>query len=357
MKIAYILPSIINKGSITIFKDLINCINNLYPDIQIDVFYFKKHDINFFDYKNVKKISLLKKIELNEYDIIHSSGIIPNFYTFFYKKRVKATFVTTIHSYLKEDLSNSYNKIQANIINFLWLKILSTQDCVAVLTNDAKKYYLNKINTKISVVNNGRDFNKQDSVSDYDIEIEKIIEIKKKYKIIGSNAVISKIKGIEQVLYSLVYLKDYFFVLVGDGNEKTNLIDLSKSLGVYERCLFVDFKNNINSYTELYDLYVMPSRSEGFGLALIEAISLDIPCLCSDIPVFKELFNEEEIIFFELDNIEDLVLKMKILENQDIVQKLILNAKAKYLTNFTSTKMTHNYISLYKSLISQQCSL
>lgn len=351
MKIAYILPSIINKGSITIFKDLITGINSLYPDIQIDVFYFKKHDKDFFDYKNVKKISLLKKTELNGYDIIHSSGIIPNLYTFFYKKRVKATFVTTIHSYLKEDLSNSYNILLANVINFLWLKILSTQDCVAVLTNDAKKYYLNKINTKINVVNNGRDFNKQDVVSDYNTEIEKIIELKKQYKIIGSNAVISKIKGLDQVLYSLVYLKDYFFVLVGDGPEKNNLITLSKTLGVNNRCLFVDFKNDINSYTKLYDLYVMPSRSEGFGLALIEAISLDIPCLCSDIPVFKELFNEEEIIFFELDNIEELVLKIKILDNQDIVQKLILNAKTKYLAHFTSAKMTDNYISLYKRLI------
>lgn len=349
MKIAYILPSIINKGSITIFKDLITGINNLYPDIQIDVFYLKKHDIIFFDYRNIKKISFFKKIEFKEYDIIHSSGIIPNFYTFFYKKRFESTFVTTIHSYLKVDLSNSYNKLQATIINFLWIKMLSSQDCVAVLTNDAKKYYLNKINTKISVVNNGRDFKKHDSVSDYDIE--KIIEIKKKYKIIGSNAVISKIKGLEQVLYSLVDLKDYFFVLVGDGNEKTNLIDLSKSLGVYERCLFVNFKNNINTYTELYDLYVMPSRSEGFGLALIEAISLDIPCICSRIPVFQELFNEDEIVFFELDNIEQLVFKIKFLESKENKQKLILNAKTKYLSSFTATKMTHNYISLYQSLI------
>ena len=355
MKIAYVLPSVVNKGSITIFKDIITYFISLDKDIIIDVYYFKEFDQLYFNYPNIRKISFFKKIPFREYDVIHSSGILPNFYIFLFGKKNASIYLTTIHSYLKQDLSNSLNKYLAILINNFWLKILVKQDCVAVLTNDAKKYYFNQIRTEIAVVNNGRDFGESNS-NFIDDDINSILELKKRYTVIGSNAVVSKIKGLEQIILSLTHLKEYCFVLLGEGDEKNRLIELAKTLNVYDRCLFLGYKSNVFVYTYLYDVYLMPSRSEGFGLALIEAISLKIPCVCSNISVFNELFSCDEVLFFDLDNIEELALKIRILENQIIKNNYIAKAYSKYINFYTSEKMSQNYFDLYRYLMKKLCS-
>ena len=50
----------------------------------------------------------------------------------------------------------------------------------------------------------------------------------------------------------------------------------------------------------------MPSYSEGFPLAMLEAASMQKAIVCSDIPVFREIFSEQEIVTFELDNTNSL---------------------------------------------------
>ncbi len=77
----------------------------------------------------------------------------------------------------------------------------------------------------------------------------------------------------------------------------------------------------------------MPSRSEGFGLALIEAIQQKIPVICSDIEVFKELFSEKEITFFKLD---DTISLKKALETAlKIGKQKVELAYSRYINNYT----------------------
>src|SRR5665647_3488542 len=60
-------------------------------------------------------------------------------------------------------------------------------------------------------------------------------------------------------------------------------------------------------YLKYFDFFIMPSRSEGFGLALIEAIQQKIPVICSDVAVFRELFHEDEVTFFKSEDLPSLV--------------------------------------------------
>jgi len=57
-------------------------------------------------------------------------------------------------------------------------------------------------------------------------------------------------------------------------------------------------------------MLVMPSYYEGFGLPVLEALTLGCPVICSDIPVFHELF-EDHVTFFDLNSKEDLRNKIK----------------------------------------------
>ena len=76
---------------------------------------------------------------------------------------------------------------------------------------------------------------------------------------------------------------------------------------------FID-KNNLNDYVEMpgylkekeikiYSeslIYVFPSLDEGFGIPLIESIKSEVPIICSDIQIFKEI--ERSLLYFKASN-------------------------------------------------------
>lgn len=121
--------------------------------------------------------------------------------------------------------------------------------------------------------------------------------------------------------------------------------NLAESLGVADRILFLGFRDNARDYIHYFDIYVMPSRSEGFGLAMMEAVAAKKTIVCSDIPIFKELFSEDEISFFSIDNMNS--LSSTILNAIERKSELVNNAHATFLRRYTSDVMASKYLALY----------
>ena len=127
-----------------------------------------------------------------------------------------------------------------------------------------------------------------------------------------------------------------------------SLKKLSKDLNVNDRCYFLGFKTNAISYLSLVDIYIMSSYSEGFPLSLLEAGILGKPVICSDIEIFRELFSDKEVCFFELDNIKTLVNCIhKIGNNLDYFS---INIKDKVTKIYSSKNMAQSYKNLYINL-------
>src|SRR4051794_40426911 len=85
------------------------------------------------------------------------------------------------------------------------------------------------------------------------------------------------------------------------------LRQLAADVGVLSRCIFLGYQPNARDYLSFFDLFIIPSYSEGFPLGLLEAAQHHLPIVCSDIGIFKELFTQEEVSFFEVDNVQSLV--------------------------------------------------
>ena len=91
----------------------------------------------------------------------------------------------------------------------------------------------------------------------------------------------------------------------------------------------------------------MSSYSEGFPLAILEAGFEQLPVVCSDIPIFRELFTEEEVCFFELDNTPSLELAVvKCYDNKDVYGRSIFNT---INSKYTAIIMADKYFELYQS--------
>ncbi len=118
-------------------------------------------------------------------------------------------------------------------------------------------------------------------------------------KIIGSVGRLDQQKGYDLFLMSLPSLaalipagERWGILLIGDGPEREKL---EKQAKVIERdfpmlrIVFPGYLPDAAAWLPVLDLFVMPSRYEGFGLTLTEALSFGIPALCSQADSLPEL--------------------------------------------------------------------
>ena len=86
-------------------------------------------------------------------------------------------------------------------------------------------------------------------------------------------------------------------------------------------------KEEVRAYYKNASIYVFPSRDEGFGIPVLEALSFSIPTICSDIPVFKEI-GEDSVRYFKVGDINSLTENIELLLNsQDLRNQLIKKGK------------------------------
>ncbi len=101
-------------------------------------------------------------------------------------------------------------------------------------------------------------------------------------------------------------------VIIGDGPEKYDLANLAKKLRVT-----IKFKNMVDDaekYNEIIKsmFMVFPSSFEGFGMPPAEALACGKSCICSDIPIFKEVY-KDKVEYFKNDDIYSLIKKIRLL--------------------------------------------
>jgi len=103
-------------------------------------------------------------------------------------------------------------------------------------------------------------------------------------------------KDHDTVLRALAILKEQgrtlTLRLAGDGPRKDELIKLSRQLSIGEQVLFHGDRHDIPELLGASDLFIFATKTEGFGLALIEAMSAGIPIISSDLPVCRQILQD-----------------------------------------------------------------
>lgn len=344
MKIAFLLPSLANKGPIIFCRDLVEILLEMDNTVKVDVFYFDPIIQVAFPCPT-KQITFFTKIDFDQYDIVHSNMLRPDLYLAWHRKQIKGVALSTLHCYNKVDLGLTYNPLIADLGSRLWLYALSRLNHVVVLNKDMQQYYAKSLK-KNTVIINGR------RIRPAVIETEEAERIKAYFKgkvVFGVISLMIKRKGIDQLIHAIVANKDWALLLVGDGPEKPNLEALVKKLGIEHRCLFLGFRDEAHKFYQLMDVAVLPSHSEGTPLTLIEASYYGKASVCSNIGPLKAVFTEEETSFFELNNIASLEQALQ----ESIIKRAVLetNTKRKYEREFTLEQMGQSYMELYRKLL------
>lgn len=344
MNIAIIVPRIAQVGPVKLMQTLVNSLTVI-SEIKITVFYIDRNADALVKFN--APVSRLKvwRFPFSDFDIVHTNGIRPDLFAFLYRKRIKY-HISTIHNFVFVDLLFTYNRAISLIFGNIWLTLWRRADRLVCVSKSMKNYYLNWLPlSKLEVIYNG--VAEAESISMDSFIVNAIDSFKQKgLTVIGSSGILNKRKGFDQILLLLDTREKLAFILFGEGRELRNLQNLAAKLNISDRIKFCGLKDNPTNYYKYLDFFVMPSRSEGFGLALVEAVIQKVPVICSDLEVFRELFNNEEVTFFKLENLNSLINATRETKENGIKKSDL--AFSRYLRSYTDKLMARQYIELYQ---------
>lgn len=349
MKVAVVVPSLGQSATITVALNISAGLTK--SGHIVDIYYFDGVvERPIPEGSRSFKISFFKKFDFSSYDVIHSHNLRPDLYLALNRRNIRCGCVTTVHNYVSEELENYHGKILSLIFTQIWKAAWKRFDKVVCLTEDAVKYYKNLLpKSNISYIYNGversGDFEKYIELS----VSEKIISLKERnYFVIGTYCNQIERKGLDQIVRLLSFDKSLAAVIIGNGPENKKLKEMARILEVEDRCVFFDFLPYAYIYNKYFNAYIIPSRTEGFGIALIEAVLSNTKVICSDITVFREMFSELEVSFFRLDDIESMKIAINRMKSGED-KRIAAIKKAKEV--FSVDTMTKKYIALYQSAL------
>ena len=185
-------------------------------------------------------------------------------------------------------------------------------------------------------------------------------ELENRYVILFEGT-IWKRRGIQTVIDAVNILKDkipIYFLIVGDGPDTDyleNIVIQNDLTNFIEFTGWIDLKS-LSQYISISDLCVIPFlktrvNDRGVPNKLFEYTIHDKPIVASRLRGMSMTFSDDEILFFEPGNSEDLADKISWCYNNPVeVADMIDGAKNRYLKEYTWDKMEQELYRCYKSI-------
>ena len=141
-------------------------------------------------------------------------------------------------------------------------------------------------------------------------------------------------------------------VMVGDGVEQSNAQYLVEELGLTDAVFFVGMVETVENYLSVADLMLLPSTTESFGLAALEAMACGVPVVATDVGGFPELISEGETgHLYPVGDVEAMIggaLDILAAEN---LEEFRSNAQQRAADHYSAEQIAPLYEAFYEEII------
>ena len=172
--------------------------------------------------------------------------------------------------------------------------------------------------------------------------------------ILGMAARLVEQKGIPYALdaFAKVY-RDYpqaYLVIAGDGELRAQLTDQASELGIRGRTLFLGWRADMIDVMAAYDVFVLPSLWEGFGLVLLEAMSRRLPIIASRVSAIPEVVADAETgLLVPARDVDGLAHAMRTLLSDRVLRRHMgMVGEDRLETHFGHARMASATIQVYR---------
>jgi glycosyltransferase involved in cell wall biosynthesis len=311
-------------------------------------------------FKNLSQLfRLARYIKKHTIQIIHSHDFFPAFFarisalvcSIFYFFSVNKIFITLHNSFF---WLKTYHHFFNRLLSHFTTKII----CVSKSVLEFSELHDRINKSKYSVIYNGVEIDKYTPSNELVKIYRNEFQIPPENFVIGNVGVLSIRKGQKYLIEAVRKLltDGYKISLLIFGSERSHEKQIAEEINYliekYNLQINVNIiqpRKDLHLIYNIFDLYVMPSITEGLSLCAIEAMLMRRICLFSDINSFKEMITDGvNGYLFKSQDIEQLHLKMEFIINNSNKLKHIQEYARKFaMEKFNVENMCSAYEKLY----------
>ena len=295
---------------------------------------------------------LVEVVEKYNLQVLHVHYAIPHAYAAYMAKQmleqkgITIPIITTLHG-TDITLVGSH-PVYKTAVEFS----INNSDIVTAVSESLRSDTLRlfDIYNRIEVIYNFIDFHMQKDWNDDDCIRETLAKSDERIITHVSNfRPVKRINDIIQIFYRIQNEISAKLLMVGDGPEREQAEQLAKKLGIKDKILFLGKSDEVRKILCYSDLFLLPSETESFGLAALEAMAARTPVISSNTGGLPEVNLHAKTGFLsEVGDVEEMAKNaIYILKDEDRLNKFKDRALA-FSKNFSIEKILPQYERLYK---------
>ena len=235
-------------------------------------------------------------------------------------------------------------------------KLLYPQFDHMVALAETHKQYLTSVKhisaQKIAVVHNGVDLDLFEDPVDTAV-LRSNLEIPEGAQIVGIVAGLRRWKAHDMFLKAaatvLTDAPNTFFVIAGDGPERSRLEEMAQCLGIQERTRFLGTVDNVPTLLRAFDLSALSSNHEALPITLLEAMAAARPVVATDVGSVCEIVEDgvNGLLVLSGDTDQFAAAMLRILKNPDLARRFGEAGRKTVEEKFTVERMVRRYETLF----------
>lgn len=225
--------------------------------------------------------------------------------------------------------------------------------------NLAKQYKIAS-DKKLITIHNGIDIEKYKKNNYCKELILEELKIPQNSFIVGIVARISEqkdpIKFIEIAKKVCEIDNEIYFVWVGDGELRNEVEELVIRYNLENKIKITGWTNNVPKYISIFDIGILTSQWEGFGLSIVEYMASGKPVIASDIggivDIIKDDYNGSLVNVKDVNGFVDNIIKLK--EDKNLRERYIRNGMSSVERKFTISRLIKEHEELYTNILGNE---
>lgn len=316
------------------------------------LFYFQPYELALSS-------KIVEVVRMYKLEILHVHYAIPHAYAAYMAKQmlkekgIEIKVITTLHG-TDITLVGSHPNYKT-AVEFS----INHSDVVTTVSESLKKDTLRLFNIRkdIKVINNFIDFEKYPEI--HQPECLRHTIANENERIITHVSNLRPVKrpvDVIEIFYKIQNKIPSKLILVGEGPERERVEIKAKELGILDKVLFVGNSNEVNKLLCYSDLFLLPSETESFGLAALEAMAAKTPVISTNSGGLPEV-NVQGVTGFlsDVGNTDEMAKNgIYILEDNNRLQQFKLNA-FEQAKKFSLEVVLPYYKEVYREVLANCC--
>jgi glycosyltransferase involved in cell wall biosynthesis len=298
-------------------------------------------------------IKIRNFIKRNKIDIVHSHGKGAGAIARLLRIFDKFTCIHTFHG-----IHLQCHGFHKRFLYIIYENILGRLDDFKIFVSAGEREYARKnyifFGKKNCVIYNSVEdrIKKNNYINSNEFKIKNKIFKNKKINIISLCRLVEQ-KNPYEILNIASFLPECNFLILGDG-DLSKLLNLSKIKKNLKNVFLLGSKKNVFEYLYASDIYLSTSLYEGFPISILEAMSIGLPIIASDVLGNNETIeNSVEGFLYQKGNVIQAAKYIKkLIKNKKLMNSMITNSQLRQRKFFSNKSLKSKYLDLYNKFLS-----